>query len=403
MLLSRKTNYPRKHYPHKQQGLVMLMVVGVVVLMITLLALMLEDQHQLIRQVSNQRVSEQSLHYSQGLEAWAMRVLHDDANRQVDHGDEKWALMGRPELEADEEQDDSFSLDPTLRLGSEEDEEESTIDFGIDTLEVTIDDLQGRYNLNNLISGQKDVAPPQDQRRIFLNLLQVLEIGEFEEDRQDLYSALVDWLDENDTNTAGLGRGAESNDYKIKSTPYFAGDQPLSSIGELKYVQGFTREIIRKLRPFVSILPIQGAKLNLNSVPPEVLASLNQGPVVDISPVQGFLARKQDPGFLGFQVGDIQAANTAINGVSPGNGFIANMLQVNSQFFQINSKVTLGDYQVCSRTIVLRQSANPDTLSKQSISVLSREQDTVCKLTEEQQTTNAESEAQESATDEDIR
>lgn len=389
--------------PHKQRGLVMLMVVGVVVLMITLLALMLEDQHILIRQVSNQRVSEQSQHYSRGLEAWAIRVLHEDQNRQVDFADEKWAKMGRPEVVAEDDENTEFSLDPTLRLGSDDEEEEATIDFGIDTIEVTIDDLQGRYNLNNLISGQKDVAPPVDQRRIFLNLLQVLEIGEFQEDRNDLYSALVDWLDENDTSTAGIGNGAESNDYKIRSTPYFAGDQPLSSLGELKYVKGFNKEMITKLRPYVSILPIQGAKLNLNSITPQVMAALNQGPVADTAPVESFLARKQDPAFLGFQNGDIQAANTAINGVSPGNAFIPNMLQVNSQFFQINSKVILGDYQVCTRTIVLRQSANPDTLSKQSISVLNREQDTVCKLAEDEQSVSASSDSPDSISDENLR
>lgn len=361
----------------------MLMVVGIVVLMITLLALMLEDQHILIRQISNQRVAEQGQHYSRGLNAWALRVLHEDANRQIDHEKEKWAKFGRPEETASEGEDGSFSLDPTLALGRDDgDEKEATIDFGIDTVEVTIDDLQGRFNLNNLVtpasddSRSRESVKPQDQRRIFLNLLQVLEIGEFEEDRVNLYSALVDWLDEGDAIT---GLGAESRDYQIKSTPYFAGDQPLSHIGELKYVKGFTKKIIRKLRPFVTVLPIQGAKINLNSVSPEVMASLTPGIVADTSSVSGFLAKKMQPGFQGFSPADIQEAYSQINGASPGTSAFTNTLQVNSQFFQINTKVELGDYQVCTRTIVLRPIANPDTLSDQTISVLSREQDTVCK------------------------
>ncbi len=374
---------PRKRFPRQQKGLVMLMVVGIVVLMITLLALMLEEQHILIRQTGNQRVVEQSLHYSQGLNAWALRVLHEDANRQIDHEYEKWARFGRPEKELDEDEQDSFSLTPTLALGQEEEEEDATIDFGIDTIEVTIDDLQGRFNLNNLVSptsaeGTQDrqAVKPQDQRRIFLNLLQLLEIGEFEEDRVNLYSALVDWLDTGDDIT---GLGAESRDYQIKSTPYFAADQPLNSLGELKYVKGFSKKTIRKLRPFVTVLPVQNSRINLNSVSPEVMASLTPGVVADTSSVIGFLARKEQPGFQGFSPADVQQAYSAINGASPGTAAFTNTLQVNSQFFQINTKVELGDYQVCTRTIVLRASANPDTLSDQTISVLSREQDTVCK------------------------
>ena len=369
-----------KRYPSKQKdqsGLVMLMVVGVVVLMIVLLALLLEDQHRMIRQIGNQRVAEQGFQYSQGLNAWALRVLHEDDNPLVDHEDEKWAKFGRPEEEI-EGQDDSFSLESTTARSQEEEDEEATIDFGIDTVEVTIDDLQGRYNLNNLISAQKDVGPPVDQKRIFLNLLQILEIGEFQEDRDQLYWNLVDWIDENDTSA---GFGAESGDYQVKTKPYYASDQLLSSVGELRYVRGFTKNIISKLRPYITVLPVSNAKLNLNTLSPEVLASLAGGPVADSSQVDVFLARKEQPGFQGFNQGDINAAESAINLVSPGQGFVKNMLQVNSQFFQINTKVELGDQKVCTRTIVLRPSINNSTLKERetTISVISREQDTVCR------------------------
>lgn len=379
---TRSQRYPSKQ--DNQSGLVMLMVVGVVVLMIILLALLLEDQHRMIRQVGNQRVAEQGYHYSQGLNAWAIRILHEDDNPLVDHEDEIWAKFGRPEEQSDTEAD-SFNLESSTARSEEEEEEQATIDFGIDTVEVTIDDLQSKYNLNNLISAQKDTAPPPQQRRVFSNLLQILEIGEFQEDRDLLYWNLVDWLDENDTSA---GFGAESGDYQVRSKPYFASDQPLSSIGELRYVKGFTKKMISKLSPYVTVLPINNAKLNLNTVSSEVLASLAGGPVVDQSQVDVFLARKQQPGFQGFNQGDVSAAQTAINGVSPGQNSIPDMLQVNSQFFQINTKVELGDQQVCTRTIVLRPSVNNSTLqdSESTISVISREQDTVCRELEDSST-----------------
>ncbi len=385
----------------------MLMVVGVVVLMIVLLALMLEKQHLLIRQIGNQRVAEQANQYSQGLNAWAIRVLHADANTQVDHEKEKWAKFGRPEPEPTEGESESFSLDSSLDFGREdEDEDDATIDFGIDTLEVTIDDLQAKFNLNNLASISEDQAPPQGPKRAFLNLLQILEIGEFYEDREELYSNLVDWMDSNDTSA---GTGAESNDYQIRSTPYFASDQPLTSIGELRYVKGFNKKVIRKLKPYVTVLPINTAKLNLNTVSPEVLASLTPGTVVDASQTEGFLARKQQPGFQGFAAGDTEGAWNAVLAVSAGSvgnqprdGGASEYLDVKSSFFQINTKVELGDFQVCSRTVVLRK-GNSATIdgqasSEQTISVLSREQDTVC-----QEDEPVESTGDESNSDEDLR
>lgn len=394
-----------KKTPKKQQGLVMLMVVGIVVLMITLLALMLEDQHVMIRQIGNQRIADQSYHYSEGLNAWALRVLHEDENPLIDFEGEKWAKFGRPEPEPSEDEADGFSLDPTLRLGREPDEEEAKIDFGIDTVEVTIDDLQARYNLNNLvILNDEKYRPQPNQRQIFLNLLAILEIGEFQEDRTDMYSALIDWMDDNkDLN--GIGNGAESSDYQIRSTPYFASDQPLTSVGELKYVKGFTQEVIRKLRPHVTVLPVHNSRLNLNTVSAEVLSSLAGGPVSDASVATGFLGRKQQPGFQGFQRADISQAETVINGAVPGGrGTTRGMLGVNSQFFQINTKVELGDRKVCTRTVVLRKLVNQGsgtrgggTDSGQKISVLSREQDTVCKEEE------AEQSGEETANDEDIR
>lgn len=388
-------NRPSQFGRHSQSGLVLIMVLGVISLMITLLVLLFESQHQLVRKASNQRVAEQGRHYAMGLEAWAVRVLHEDVNRLVDHEGEEWAKFGRPQQE-DAQDSESFSLDPTLSLGREENKEQVTIDFGIDTLEVTIEDLQGRYNLNNMVAPNKDAQPPADQKRIFINLLEQLEIGEFADDREQLYWDLVDWLDENDTTRS---TGAESGDYQILSIPYFAGDQPLSMVGELRFIRGYTPEIIKKLRPFAVVLPTHTARINLNSVRPEVLAALNKGPVVDLGPVQGFLARKLQPGFQGFQGGDIESAQTAINGVSPAStGFVPNMLGVNSLFYQINAKVTLGDFQICTRTVVLRQSANPDTLTDQAITVLAREQDSLC-LIEEQQN----SEAEASDYDEDLR
>jgi len=358
--------------PKRQKGIVLVIVVAAVVMMLTLLALMVEDQHILVRGIGNQKVSEQGYQYAQGTTAWAARVLHEDKNRVVDYLGEDWAKFGRPEPELQEGESESFSLDGSSQ--SDEDEEEpATIDFGFDGLQYSIDDLQGRFNLNNLA-----VTDPRllvGQKRIFINLLELLEIGEFDE-RERLYGALIDWIDENDlTNPNGF----ESSDYNVKSTPYHAADQKLTSMGELRFIEGFSDDIIRKLRPHVTVLPVDGAKININTTSPQLLASLNSSTVTDLSQVQAFLAAREDPDFVGFQPNQIEQAKTAIIGASvTGAGAVDNMMQVNSQFFQVNSKVTLGDYVYCMESLVLRESAGPDGETEPKVTVLNRQHNTLC-------------------------
>jgi general secretion pathway protein K len=368
----------------QQTGVVLIVVVLAIVLMTTLLAIMIEDQHIFIRRLGNQKVAEQGYQYSQGLNAWAERVLQDDANRAVDHLGEKWAKFGRLEEDNDGlgSESESFSLERSTAPSERDDtdQKEPTIDFGIDSLEVTIDDLQGRYNLNNLAAK----GPLADgQKRIFLNLLQLLEIGEFDQ-RDRLHGALVDWIDENDLSGPN---GFESSDYGSKHVPYFSADQKLTSIGELRFVEGFTEEVINKLKPFVTVLPVENAKININTTSVEVLASLNGATVTDVSSVAGFLALRLAPDFQGFS--QIQGAETAIIGASvvPSQA-VPEMMQFNSQFFQINAKVALGDRLFCMQSVVLRESANADSGKTPKVSILSRQHNTLC---EQQSPTNSSS------------
>ena len=361
--------------PKQQTGVVLIIVVFAIVLMITLLAIMIEDQHIFIRRLGNQKVTEQGYQYTQGLNAWAERVLNEDANRTIDHLDEKWAKFGRPEEALNEGESESFSLDRSTAAAEEEGdgEEDATIDFGIEGVEVTIDDLQGRFNLNNLAVKEPQAAA--GQKRIFLNLLELLEVGEFDE-RDRLYGALVDWIDENDLNSAN---GFESGDYGSKRTPYFAADQKLTSLGELRFVEGFTQEVINKLRPHVAVLPVENAKININTTTAEVLSSLNNSTVNDTGSVVAFLAQREQPEFQGFS--EVRDAETAIIGVSVAPAqpaFVAGMTQINSQFFQINAKVTLGDSVFCMESLVLRESAGPNGGTTPKVSVLSRQHNTLC-------------------------
>jgi len=360
----------------KQGGIVIIVVVLIVTLMVTLLAFMLEKQHLLIRRVSNQNVSEQSYQYAQAVNAWAERVLNDDLQRDVDYWQEDWFKFGRPPEEYQSVVDDIDSFSLELSSNREEGDSDSVvIDIGFDGLEYSIDDLQAKYNLNNLSSNNDQFLASQKQ--IFLNLLELAEVGVNDSDlRERLYGALIDWTDSDDNISVN---GVESGTYGSRITPYYAADQKLTSIGELKFVEGFTQEIINKLKPYVAVLPVDNARINLNTASDEVLSSLSGAPVIEMGGVTSFLAQRLQEGFPGFTQSDIQNAETAIIGVNPvGARPAQNMLQVNSQFFQINAKVMLGDYVYCMKTTVLREPLSQGGGAIPQLSVLSREQDTLC-------------------------
>lgn len=360
-----------------ENGLAIITVLLIIALMVTLLGFMIEQQHLLIRRIANQNVSEQGHQYALGIEAWASRVLHEDADRVIDYAGDDWARFGEPPKDKSAEEYEEFSLD----LSSVREREElPVIDFEFDGLEYQIEDLQGRYNLNNLAN--PDGKYLLEQKNIFFNLLEQLEVGEFDA-REQLYGALVDWLDENDARFPN--GGVESGDYRVKDTPYNAADQKLTSLGELRYVEGFTQEIINALAPYVTVLPVDNARININTTTAEVMASLSKVPVVDTASVDGFLFLREDPAFLGFQPGSIHEAQTAIIRTVPsGGGYTRQMLQTNSQFFVIRTNVTLGDYRYCTETTVLRENnASPGTTTTATtttptITVINRQHNTLC-------------------------
>ena len=251
--------------------------------------------------------------------------------------------------EEDEDDDDSFSLGAN---GDEEDEEPPSIDFGVDGVTGVIVDLQGKFNLNNLAN--EDRAFVVSQRRILQNLMELLELGEFA-DRDQLIENLIDWVDENSTSRS---IGLESNDYRVKDLPYQAADQKLAALGELRFIDGFNQDIIKALEPHVTVLPVDNARININTTTTEVLASLSSTTVADVASVDTFLSQRLNEDFLGFQAAQIRDAENAIIAVSPvRQPPIANTMQVTSQYFEIQSRVELGDIVYCMNSLILRGGA----------------------------------------------
>ncbi|MGD9386529.1 MAG: type II secretion system minor pseudopilin GspK [Thioalkalispiraceae bacterium] len=132
------------------------------------------------------------------------------------------------------------------------------------TLTGSVNDLQGKININNLA---KDSRDPWDEQR----LRQALQNNDIS---QDLASIIIDWLDKN---TEALPGGAEDIDYLAGDRPYRASNGMMGSISELRLLKGVDEEIYESLENIFVALPATDITININTAPPAVLRVIVEG------------------------------------------------------------------------------------------------------------------------------
>jgi len=218
----------------QQRGVALLTALAVVALATVAATYMMSAQQLQIRRTGNQLLQEQAWQYALGAEAWSKTILAQDAaDNNIDALDENWAI----------------ELPPLPIEGG--------------SLSGRLTDLQGRFNLNNLVnnSGKLD-AQSLGQ---FQTLLQDQNLP------IDLAQAIADWQD-SDIEAQG-GSGAEDDFYAGLESPYRTPNQKISSTSELRLIRGIDDEQLVLLKPLVTALPEQ-TLLNVNTAPVEVFLSL---------------------------------------------------------------------------------------------------------------------------------
>ena len=218
---------------HRQRGVALITAVLVVAIG-TMIAVNLMWEGTLdLRRAESALAADQGLMYGQGAEAWAADILRQDLvdSPDTDHLSEQWAI----EL-------------PPL-----------PVDGG--TITGKLEDLQGRFNLNNLIAANG--MESQLVRRQFERLLNLVEID------PGLAGAVVDWLDP-DTELR-FPTGGEDVVYSSQDPPYRTANAMITSASELMAIAGFDRESYQRLAPYVTVLP-HGTKLNVNTASDVLLA-----------------------------------------------------------------------------------------------------------------------------------
>jgi general secretion pathway protein K len=286
-----------------QRGVALVMAI-IVVAIGTMIAVNLIWRGTLdLRRTESALAADQGLMYVQGAEAWAADILRQDLvdSPESDHLGELWAT----EL-------------PPL-----------PVDGG--TITGRLEDLQGRFNLNNLVGadGKENALARRQLERLLVSV----------EADPALAGAVVDWLDP-DTELR-FPSGGEDVVYSDADPPYRTANSTITSTSELMAIAGFDRDTYRRLAPYITVLP-QGTKLNVNTASDVVLASLSDD--IDIATATSLVEQRGEAEFV-----DINGTFEGL--VEPD---VLKDIDGVSEHFLLTATVTLGKNQLTMRSVLQR-------------------------------------------------
>ena len=250
---------------------------------------------------------EQGMQVALGAESWIRNILRDDAiDSQTDHLGELWAseLPGLPV--------DNDSVQGAV-IGK-------------------VEDLQGRFNVNNLIGRDGSVDP--DALEQFQRLLVILDID------PRFAGLAADWIDADQE--AGFPDGAEDSIYTGLTPPYRTFNRALVNVTELSALEGMDKASIDRLLPHVTALPGR-TDINVNTATAAVLQSLDAN--LDATTVESLLEQRADGGFQDYR----PMFATLVT-----NQAILNQLTETSSYFQLKAVVQIDTVRVTYYSVLLR-------------------------------------------------
>jgi len=237
---------------------------------------------------------DQAVQVALGAESWIMDILRQDLeDGQTDHLGEIWAseLPGLP-IEGGEV-------------------------FG------AISDLQGRFNINNLVDDNGEIH--EESLEQFRRLLNALAVD------PRFAGIAADWLDADQE--ASFPDGAEDPIYTSLIPPYKTPNQTLTSVSELAALEGMDKETFKLLEPHVAALPGRTA-INVNTATAAVLQSLDEQ--ISVDDVERLISEREGAGF-----NDIQTAFSSL--VTPD---VLNTLDESSNYFQLKVIVRIDTVRI---------------------------------------------------------
>lgn len=246
---------------------------------------------------------DQAVQVALGAESWIINILRQDMEEDdgTDHLGELWASQLPP-----------LPIDNGEVFGS-------------------IEDLQGRFNVNNLIDNDGQVD--EETLNQFRRLLNALGLD------PRFAGITVDWIDAD--RDASFPDGAEDSIYTGMIPPYRTANQALSAVSELAAIEGMDRATYTVLEPHIAALPGRTA-INVNTATPAVLLALDEN--MTTADVEGLITERESAGFS-----DKEASFAAL--VTPD---VLNSLDVSTEYFRLKVVVRIDTVRVTLYSVLQR-------------------------------------------------
>lgn len=255
-------------------------------------------------------------------------LLHRDQAMQVALGAESWVSnILRQDLQ--EDYDEGRPADQLCEIWAQE-----LPGLPIENGQVygRVVDLQGRFNVNNLVDDRGEVQPAALEQ--FRRLLMVLELD------PKLAGIAADWLDANQN--PQFPDGAEDPIYTTALPPYRTPNRALTSVSELAAIEGMTKEAFDLLAPHITALPGR-TTINANTATPAVLRSLDAN--LGTGDVESLLADREDCGFANVQ--------TAFSSIIQDPDVLKGLGE-STNYFQLQVVVEIGNVRVTLYSLLQR-------------------------------------------------
>ena len=298
----------------KRRGVALITAMLITALAGTVAASLSWDNALDVRRTMVMLYRDQAIQVAVGSEGWVRSILRDDlVNSTSDHLDEIWAT----EIPA-------LPIDAQAVQGE---------------IYGQIEDLQGRFNLNNLLDANGKVD--QASLRQFERLLEALGL------EARLASIAADWLDVDATET--IPYGAEDPLYTGLTPAYRTANQPISNVTELAALDGMDRNSFDILLPHVTALPGRTA-INVNTATAQVLQSL--GDNITLSDAEGLITLRDDGGFADY-------AGVFAPLVDPD---LQDDFSETSNYFQLKAVVQIDTVRISLFTVLYRSPNGSDVI-----------------------------------------
>ncbi|WP_425918362.1 type II secretion system minor pseudopilin GspK [Acinetobacter sp. TSRC1-2] len=287
----------------QQQGIALITILVMVALATILAATIAKRQANTAENTAYLMRQNQSLLYAKSAEAFFSELLVDDAKNagDIDHLQENWA---KPMP--------AFPVEDGFVSG-------------------TLQDESGKFNLNSLVNNDGTANP---QAKAWFEKL-LIRVGLPEK----LSEAVIDWQDADDETIGAMG--AESNYYQGLPQGYLPSNSKFHSVEELKLVRGFEGQKYLQIADYVSAAPTSDSKVNINTAPAMVLASLD--PKLDVNAVEQVLQQRQAKLEHFSNISDLWAIEPFTQVNPDVRNEVNNLLGVQSSYFKARIEVLLSE------------------------------------------------------------